>query len=135
MPPTKHRLSRIDKVLLNNACAKHRQQDHSINVLLLSGTYAPIRICATLYLPDMVLGVVRMAWTKFRVALCVEVNGTPLLVIDSRGHENLFVRTQEGPLTSEELHTSFPHLELMDREWQRLTNYLIECPAVVTNPT
>lgn len=125
MPPTKHRLSRIERMMLNNACAKHREQGHPIHALILPGDYKPIRICAELYLSDMVLLVMRAAWTKFRLAMCVESNGVPLLVIDQRGSENLFVRSKEGSLTAVELRESFPHLDLTDEEWTRLTDYLL----------
>lgn len=125
MLPTKHRLSRIEKALLNDACAKHREQGHPIHALILPGDYKPIQICVELYLPDMVLLVMRAAWTKFRLAMCVESNNVPLLVIDQRGSENLFMRSKEGPLTADELRESFPHLDLTDDEWTHLTDYLL----------
>lgn len=120
----KRRLTKSDETTLDNRCHAAHKQGHKINVLLLPGDSGPVEICAQAWLPQLVLGVVRLAHAKFHLSMLVEVDRVPLLVIDRHGNEDIFHPTSDQPLTVEEFQQSFPHCSLTIGEWRKMELYL-----------
>lgn len=124
MPTKKRRLTKSDERVLDHQCHVAHKNGYKINVLLLTGDSTPVQICAQAWLPQLVLGIVRLAHAKFHLSMLVEVNRVPLLVIDRQGNENLFHSTGNSPPTVEEFQQSFPHCSLRIGEWRKMELYL-----------
>ena len=120
----KRRLTTMEGITLDRRCLMARKSGHKIQVLLL-GAAEPVQICAEAWLPELVLGIVRLAWKKYAVAMLVEADRVPLLVIDKNGNEEIFTPTTEGQRpTVDELHNAFSHLTLTIGDWRKMELYL-----------
>lgn len=121
----KRRLTNSERFDLDRCCLRAKQQGHKINVLLV-GSAEPIQICAQAWLPELVLGIVRMAWKQYPVTMLVEADRVPLLVIDSKGNEETFtpLPTEGQRPTIDEFHQAFHGLTLTIGDWLKMEDYL-----------